>query len=71
MYQSDKRYAPVLVRPGFSEQDIWRDALGNNEPLRPFASFEMHLDAPDIIPAGSMRSWKYGPRQSPAWRPCT
>ena len=69
MRHSEKTFPPVLVRPGYSEQDIWRDVLGNNEPLRPFAALEGNIDAPDIFPAGSMRSWRYGPRQSPAWRP--
>ena len=60
----------TLVRSGFTEQDTWRDALGNSAPLRPFALIGECIDAPEILPAGGMRSSTYGPRQSPAWRPC-
>jgi hypothetical protein len=65
------RYLPpnVGVRAEYSEEAVWRDALGRAEPLLVFASREPHLDAPEILPAGGMRATKYGPRCSPAWRP--
>lgn len=59
----------VGVRPGYTDEDVWRSALGPSEPLFVCAALEPHLDAPEILPAGSMRSTKYGPRVSPAWRP--
>ena len=59
----------VGVRAEYSEESVWRDALGRAEPLLVCASREPHLDAPEILPAGSMRATKYGPRVSPAWRP--
>lgn len=40
------------VRTGFSEQCIWRDALGEFEPLR-VAVTDGPLDAPEHGPAGS------------------
>lgn len=43
----------TIVRDGFTEQDTWRKALGDSEPLLAFASFGP-LDAPDVMPAGSM-----------------
>ncbi|MGF6440406.1 hypothetical protein QF002_001215 [Paraburkholderia youngii] len=47
------------VRPGFAEQDVWRAALGGSEPLHVF-SIDGDLSAPDHVPAGAMRSTKYG-----------
>lgn len=43
----------TVVRDGFTEQDTWRKALGDSEPLLAFASFGP-LDAPDTMPAGSV-----------------
>lgn len=45
----------VQVRGGFTEESIWRDVLGDSEPLPLFVTFGP-LDAPDTMPAGSMRS---------------
>lgn len=59
----------VGVRAEYSEESIWRAALGPAASLLVFASREPHLDAPEILPAGSMRASKYGPHISPAWRP--
>lgn len=47
---------PVIVRPGYTEQDTWRAALGNAEPLRVFAAIGDCIDAPDVMPAGAMRA---------------
>jgi hypothetical protein len=52
---------PVLVRPGYREQDDWREALGPSVPLRAFATFSDSLDAPDVLPAGGMRSCNLTP----------
>ena len=59
---------PVLVREGFTEQDTWRRALGDAAPLRVFALLGGALDAPDVLPAGALRSSARGPQQTPAWR---
>lgn len=40
------------VRTGFTEQCVWRDALGGAEPLR-VAVTDGPLDAPEHGPAGS------------------
>ena len=50
----------VHVRQGFTEESIWRDALGGAEPLLVFVTYGP-LDAPDHMPAGSLRSTNYGP----------
>ena len=60
--------SPVLVREGFTEQDIWRRALGDAAPLRVFAMLGGALDAPDVSPAGALCSSAYGPQQATAWR---
>lgn len=43
------------VRTGFTEQCIWRDALGGAEPLR-VAVTDGPLDAPQHGPAGSTQA---------------
>ena len=58
----------AMVRPGFTEQCEWRDALGNAEPLR-VAVCGGPLDAPDWMPAGSMQSGYRHPIASAALRP--
>lgn len=45
-----------LVRPGFTQEAIWRDALGNSAPLLIAADTGECLDAPEYVPAGSMVS---------------
>lgn len=60
--------SPVLVREGFTEQDIWRRALGDAAPLRVFAMLGGALDAPDVLPAGAMQPSRSGPQQAIAWR---
>jgi hypothetical protein len=45
----------IQVCEGFREEDIWRGALGPNEPLLCFAMLGGPLDAPDVLPAGGMR----------------
>ena len=45
----------TIVRDGFTEQDTWRKALGDSAPLLACASYGP-LDAPDVMPAGGMRS---------------
>ena len=46
------RYA--LVRRGFTEECLWREALGGNEPLRVSVT-DGPMDAPNWISAGSVR----------------
>jgi hypothetical protein len=65
-YTSQTRLAHV--RRGFTEEDVWRDALGNAEPLRVFVT-DGALDAPEHLPAGSMRSMKHGPYAESLLRP--
>lgn len=50
LYQTDSIH--LLVRPGFSEQDIWRQALGDSAPLLVFADRLPTLDAPQYLAAG-------------------
>jgi hypothetical protein len=50
LYRTDCIY--TCVRRGFSEQDVWRDALGVYEPLLAYADKLPTLDAPDLLPAG-------------------
>lgn len=57
----------TIVRDGFTEQDTWRKALGDSEPLLAFASFGP-LDAPDTMPAGGMRSGSLSLNMIPAFR---
>ena len=45
----------IAVRPGYREQDTWRCALGIFEPLYAFSILSGDLDAPEVLPAGSMR----------------
>ena len=55
----------VMVRKGFTEEDIWRDTLGRKESLFVFVTYGS-LDAPDAWPGGSMRQdLKHGP--FPSW----
>jgi hypothetical protein len=56
------------VRQGYTEQDTWRDCLGNTEPLHCFASLGYCLDAPIVLPAGGMRSGTYGNYQLHSFR---
>ena len=46
--QQSKR---VIVRKGYSEQDVWRGALGDHEPLLSFVTYGP-LDAPGMMPVG-------------------
>ena len=50
-----------LVRYGFSESDVWLNALGNSSPLLANADSGYCIDAPTHIPAGAMQSSNYGP----------
>ena len=43
----------ILVRNGFSEESVWRSALGNETYLLVHSSIETCLDAPDFVPSGS------------------
>lgn len=43
------------VRRGFTEEDVYREALGGAEPLRVFV-IDGPIDAPAHIPAGSTGS---------------
>ena len=62
------RYAQrTIVRDGFTEQDTWRKALGDAAPLLAFASYGP-LDAPDIMPAGSVCFGLGGPQLRDAFR---
>lgn len=44
----------ALVRRGYSEDDDWRSALPR-EPLHMFVTVGGPLDAPEVMPAGSMK----------------
>lgn len=50
----------TFVRREFSEEAVWREALGNREPLLVFSVQSEALDAPDWIPTGGCHSqlWK-------------
>lgn len=50
----------ILVRAAFSEEAVWRKALGPAEPLLIFAAYGP-LDAPEYVPAGAMVSRQLGP----------
>lgn len=50
----------MIVRHAFSDEVVWRAALGNSEPLYPFALHGVCLEAPDNIPAGSTRGYTFG-----------
>lgn len=56
----------ILVRTGFTQENIWRDALGYSEPLLVSADYVDCLDAPDFIPAGSTVTIH---KFTPAFRP--
>lgn len=45
-----------LTRPEFTECAELRDALGNSEQLLMFANTGYNIDAPDVMPAGSVSS---------------
>jgi len=45
----------ICVRKEFTQESVWRKALGNSEPLLTHADRTDCLDAPDFIPAGSTR----------------
>ena len=63
----NKQAQRTIVRDGFTEQDTWRKALGDSAPLLAFASFGP-LDAPDVMPAGGMRSGSLSAGVIPAFR---
>ena len=52
---------PIVIhaRDGFSEQDIWRDALGPFDPLHVVGHKSGALDAPDWLPLGATRWCSY------------
>jgi hypothetical protein len=56
----------IQVCKGFREEDIWRGALGPNEPLLCFAMLGGPLDAPDVLPAGGMRRTDSGAQRQMA-----
>ena len=51
----------IPVRDGFSEQDVWRAALGPFEPLHVVSHKCDALDAPQWLPAGATRAAFFGP----------
>lgn len=52
----------ICVRKEFTEEIVWRQVLGNSEPLLTHADKTDCLDAPDFIPAGSTRHiYKFTP----------
>lgn len=53
------RYA--MVRCAYSQDGVWREALGDKASLRPFVTFECGLDAPEWIPAGSAKADNWFP----------
>ena len=58
-FSNTTRFAQV--RRGFTEECVYRDALGRTEPLRCFV-VDGPLDAPAFLSAGSTRSTAHGPR---------
>jgi len=58
----------VGVRAEYSEEAVWRKALGNAASLLVFAAREPHLDAPELMPSGSTPSSANGPDVPPVWR---
>ena len=46
---------PTIVRSGYTEQCVWRDALGPMARLHCCAMLGGFLDAPAWIPAGSTK----------------
>lgn len=56
-----------LVRRGFSECDVWRKALGNDERLLAFAAHGECLDAPEWIPSGCASNLPAGEVVSRKW----
>ena len=54
LYRTDCVY--TCVRRGYSEQDVWREALGVFEPLLAYADKLPTLDAPDYLPSGHTTS---------------
>lgn len=51
----------TVVRGGFSEDNEWREALGNGALLLAYATTGYCLDAPERIPAGStLKGYKPG-----------
>lgn len=57
-----------LVRSGFTQSDEWRNALGQSAPLLACADTGYCLDAPENMPAGSMRSGTFGPAKQTTGR---
>lgn len=49
-----------IVRVPFSDDSTYRAALGNLEQLLVMACSGGHLDAPEHVPAGGMRSTNNG-----------
>lgn len=49
----------ISVRPEFTEEKTWREALGPDAPLLCYSDEIPTLDAPEWIPAGSMRASNY------------
>lgn len=48
-----------LVRKGFTQDDQFREVLGNSEWLLCFADTGYCIDAPERIPAGATQACKY------------
>lgn len=63
---SHPKYA--IVRQGYTEQDVWREVLGQSEPLHCFSIVGGIIDAPNVIPAGSMKSSPHGCFLTPSFR---
>lgn len=53
----------MLVRHEYSDEAVWRKALGNKALLYPFALHGLAIDAREYIPAGAMRPYTLGPAQ--------
>jgi hypothetical protein len=58
----------ALVRCDYSQDAVWRPALGESAALYVFVTFECGIDAPDYSPAGSMKSSQHGAFQSSIFR---
>lgn len=50
----------MLVRHQYSEEAVWRETLGNSEPLYCFSIHGECLDAPENMPAVSTTGYTVG-----------
>ena len=58
----------INVTSPFTDETVWRKALGNKEALLCFSVSGNSLDAPDHLPGGSLFNSQFGPSQTQAER---